>query len=398
MKRKFVVCLLLVAPLALLMAFGFPQTGNVSEIDDGADLSKRPGGGQGMPKMFEELLPVGAQAPDFTLETLEGGTVSLRSLKGRIVVLVTGARTCPHFLIYANSMDEVYKAYQGRNDVQFYYLYTREPYAGAIPGYGWSYRDVCQPESYEERKQYASNIRKEHRIDIPILIDAMDGAVHKTYGYQPNSVVIIDREGRIAARRRWNDPLFVELALCDMVNDPPEVEQVETMLSCRRCHEPMVRKIEEDPKRNCGSCHSMKKARRGLQSPMDRSHRKTSCDRQCHQLNSEPYPFEQPGPTGSMRDLFMGAPPLYEEPGLSFTHLPHMNVGRYAYFVNFLPVSYKTEVGSCWKCHSRRPLMSLKDEQCTECHGADPHKFHDVFSGELKCMDCHNTPGKARSK
>jgi hypothetical protein len=342
--------------------------------------------------MFEEIVPIGAPARDFTLETLDGATVSLRSLKGRIVVLVTGARTCPAFLIWANSMDEIYKAYQGRDDVQFLYLYTREPYAGAVPGYGWSMRDVHQPETYDERKQYASTCREEHMIDIPIMIDTMDGAVQKAYGNLPNCVVIIDREGRIAARKRWNDPLFVELTLRDMVIDPPEVEQVETMLTCRQCHEDRVREIDEELEIGCDFCHSLQKARRGLTRPEDRAHRKTSCDARCHKLNHEPLRFEEPGQTGTMRDLFIGVPPLYEEPGLSFTHQPHMNIGNFAYLVNFFPVSYKTKVGSCVICHPNTEV-----ERCTKCHGANPHEFHEVFEDAMGCHDCHTTPGKVRT-
>jgi hypothetical protein len=295
-------------------------------------------------------------------------------------------------------MDELYKAYQNRDDVQFLYLYTREPYAGAIPGYGWSFRKEEQPKSYEERVQHASAVREDHGIDIPIMIDTMNGAVQKAYGNMPNSVVIIDRDGRVAARNRWNDPLLVELALRDMANDPPEVEQVETMLSCEQCHEDRVRTIDEHPEFNCGSCHSLRKARRGLQNRMDRSHRKTSCDSWCHKMNDEPLRFDQPGQTGTMRDLFIGVPPLYEEPRLAFSHLPHMNSGRSAYLTNFLPFSSGTQVGSCWICHSVRPILSMKEEQCTNCHGANPHEFHGAFENEMNCRDCHTTPGYARSQ
>jgi hypothetical protein len=374
----------------MVLTLGFTDTGKVSKIDENKELSSGPQ----ERKMFHEIVPIGSKAADFRLETLDGETISLSSLKGKVVVLVTGARTCPSFLIWANSMDELYKAYQGRDDVQFFYLYTREPYAGAIPGYGWSYRDISQPESYEERKQYASNIRKEHRIDIPIMIDTMDGAVQRAYGNMPNGAVIIDGEGKIAAHKQWNDPLFIELALRELVDDPPEVKQVETMLSCEQCHENRVRTIDEDPEYNCASCHSMQKARRGLKSPMDRSHRKTSCDASCHKANNEPPRFDHPGQTGSLRDLYIGVPPLYEEPGLAFTHLPHMNVGRFAYLMNFHTVSFGTKFGSCRICHAARPLMSLKEEQCVNCHGANPHKFHGVFKDEKKCRDCHTTPGK----
>jgi len=375
-KLKFIVCLFSAVLLVLVMVGGCP---------------KRLGGGSGESIKFVELLPIGSQAADFNLETIEGVKVSLRSLRGKVVVLVTGARTCPHFLIYVNSMDEIYKTYRGRDDVRFFYLYTREPYAGTIPGYGWSFRDIDQPKNYDERKEYASTCRKDHRIDIPILIGAMDGAVHKAYGNMPNSVVIIDREGRIAARKKWNDPLFVELALRDMVIDPPEVKQVETMQSCEQCHENRVRTIDEDSDIDCDTCHSLQKARRSLTSPMDRAHRKTACDARCHNVENLP---REPGPTGTLRDLFVvGAPPLYEEPGLSFSHLPHMNSGRFAYLANFHVVSKGTQLGSCRVCHSLNNF-TLKEEKCAKCHGANPHKFHHAFENEMDCYDCHTTPGK----
>ena len=166
------------------------------------------------------------------------------------------------------------------------------------------------------------------------------------------------------------------------------------MLSCQQCHDDQVIAIDEDPDYNCASCHSLRKARRGLTNRMDRSHRKTSCDARCHKMNDEPLRFDHPGQTESMLDMIIGVPPLYEEPGLSFTHLPHINVGRFGIFANFNIVSSGTQLGSCPICHSGRFDMSLKEEQCADCHGADPHQFHDVFSNEMKCMECHTTPGK----
>src|SRR5262249_43649364 len=42
------------------------------------------------------LLPVGAQAPDFTLRTPTGTSVSLRDLRGKAVLLELFATWCPH--------------------------------------------------------------------------------------------------------------------------------------------------------------------------------------------------------------------------------------------------------------------------------------------------------------
>ena len=42
---------------------------------------------------FADYLPIGSQAPDFTLETATGAQVSLSSLRGKVVVLEFGAIT-----------------------------------------------------------------------------------------------------------------------------------------------------------------------------------------------------------------------------------------------------------------------------------------------------------------
>ena len=48
------------------------------------------------PPSNPKLLPVGAEAPGFTLETPTGETVSLRGLRGRAVLLEFFATWCPH--------------------------------------------------------------------------------------------------------------------------------------------------------------------------------------------------------------------------------------------------------------------------------------------------------------
>ncbi len=42
---------------------------------------------------FDEVLPVGDSAPGFSLESVDGRTVTLKSLEGKVVVLEFGART-----------------------------------------------------------------------------------------------------------------------------------------------------------------------------------------------------------------------------------------------------------------------------------------------------------------
>jgi len=42
---------------------------------------------------FDEILPAGSPAPEFTLKAIGGEEVSLASLRGKVVVLEFGART-----------------------------------------------------------------------------------------------------------------------------------------------------------------------------------------------------------------------------------------------------------------------------------------------------------------
>ncbi len=42
---------------------------------------------------FDDILPVGSPAPEFTLKTIEGEELSLSSLRGKVVVIEFGART-----------------------------------------------------------------------------------------------------------------------------------------------------------------------------------------------------------------------------------------------------------------------------------------------------------------
>lgn len=64
------------------------------------------------------LLPVGAQAPDFTLATPQGRAVSLRSFRGKTVLLEFLATWCPHCQAEAPHLLKLYGTVAG-SDVAF---------------------------------------------------------------------------------------------------------------------------------------------------------------------------------------------------------------------------------------------------------------------------------------
>ena len=54
--------------------------------------------------------------------------------------------------------------------------------------------------SYEEKVNAAEMLREAEGVDIPIIVDEIDGNIHRKYGKLPNPTFIIDKSGRIAFR------------------------------------------------------------------------------------------------------------------------------------------------------------------------------------------------------
>jgi len=247
-------------------------------------------------------------------------------------------------------MNELYLAYQDRDDVAFFIVYTREPHPRQPLGPAYNFWRIRQSRTYAERVQYAKAAREKHGIDMPILVDTMDGAVQNGYGGLPNSVTIIDPEGNVNARKAWNDALFVELTLRDLVEDPPVVEHAGALGSCRECHEDEVVAIaNEHPMTDCSICHyhfvdrSMlkkpgAKAREHADNPDKPIGKKMTCTAACHSPD------------------FL--PPEHEVGGLDFDHPRHIERGA----------------------------------SCIDCHGKNaPHAFHDL--SEDVCLNCHDDTG-----
>lgn len=84
---------------------GAPPTSLAAAAQEvGFHLNLEPGVGQmenlpasaARPPLNPNLLPVGSAAPDFTLETAQGASVSLASYRGKTVLLEFFATWCPH--------------------------------------------------------------------------------------------------------------------------------------------------------------------------------------------------------------------------------------------------------------------------------------------------------------
>jgi len=119
-------------------------------------------------------VPMGGQTPGFTLNTIDGKSVSLSGYRGKIVVLVYWRPDQKRSLLALKDVKDISMKY-GKKGVQIISL-------------------VADTESREE----VNKIVKDYEIDFPVLLDS-DRQVYGDYGVRVYpSTVIIDKTGKLA--------------------------------------------------------------------------------------------------------------------------------------------------------------------------------------------------------
>ncbi len=140
-----------------------------------------------------ETLPakVGGAAPEFEASTLDGEIVRLRDFRGkRHVVLMTGAVTSPMCAFEAPALHQLQQEFDVKG-VSFFLLYTREPHPAENYGaHG----------SFEQKLSYARDLQRLEDIRVPMLVDHLDGRIHRAYGVWPNALFVIHKDGRLIFR------------------------------------------------------------------------------------------------------------------------------------------------------------------------------------------------------
>lgn len=113
-------------------------------------------------------------------------------------------------------MDKIAEDFKDEGIV-FYQIYTREPHAGQKMVI-YDFSDKKQTETNQERVDYALEMVKEYSQKIPVLIDTFSpDCIQNTLGGQaPNSLVVIDGEGKAVLWQDWADPKALRAKLEEM--------------------------------------------------------------------------------------------------------------------------------------------------------------------------------------
>jgi peroxiredoxin len=118
-------------------------------------------------------------APDFTVQTLDGNTVSLSDYQGKVVLLNLWATWCPPCREEMPSMQTMYEELKGR---------------------GFTILAVAAPNPPRETREKIENFISDGQFSFPVLIDS-EYQVNGIYGTGsiPTSWVV-DAEGNLIAR------------------------------------------------------------------------------------------------------------------------------------------------------------------------------------------------------
>lgn len=177
----------------------------------GSLLTAPPGGQAGS----LDTVKVGAPAPDFTLRDWSSAQKehTLSELKGeKVVVLHFGSSTDWGYVKQIGPMNELYKKFRQKG-VAFFTVYGPE-------GDG-KWQAKTDFDRFERAKglRFAYGLQTHGRMLVPLLVDELDNRTFKAYGGAPNSVFIINKEGKIASKMANADAKAVEEALKKLVSE-----------------------------------------------------------------------------------------------------------------------------------------------------------------------------------
>lgn len=109
-------------------------------------------------------------------------------------------------------LNDLYQRYRDQG-VEFFTIYVREPHPGEHYG---------PHRTWAQKVKFARDCRDQDRVQNPLLVDDLQGTVHRLYGLMPNMIYIIDKTGRIVYKALWTDhqeiaSVLANLALADQL-------------------------------------------------------------------------------------------------------------------------------------------------------------------------------------
>ena len=133
---------------------------------------------------------IGTVAPDFTLQSYDGETVTLSHLRGKVVLVNFWATWCPPCRTEKPTMETLYRTFSGRDDFELLAVNVEEDAARALATY-----------------------LQQYDYTFPILLDSHARVQELFRVYRFPESFILDRNGivveHVIGARDWSDPKII---------------------------------------------------------------------------------------------------------------------------------------------------------------------------------------------
>jgi len=103
---------------------------------------------------------------------------------------MTGAVTSPMCAFEVPEFNRLQEEFDGAG-ISFFLLYTRESHPA---------ENYSAHQSFEQKLNYARDLQRLENVQFPILVDHLDGRIHRAYGVWPNALFVIHKDGRLVFR------------------------------------------------------------------------------------------------------------------------------------------------------------------------------------------------------
>ncbi len=157
---------------------------------------------------FQPNLHVGMEAVDFPLVDLDGRAMRLSDYwDKKHLVVEFGCITAPVFINDLSSLHRMQRQFKDQG-VQFLIIYAREAHPGAhYPAHT----------SFEQKLKHAQDLKHQEKVDIPVLVDSLEGHAHHAYGVSPSPVYAIDKNGIVVYKSSWLNPGDLKSFLAELL-------------------------------------------------------------------------------------------------------------------------------------------------------------------------------------
>ena len=151
---------------------------------------------------------VGVAAPEFAASALDGKIFRLSEFRGKWhVVMMTGAVTSPMCAYEVPAFNLLWEEFDGRG-VSFILLYTRESHPA---------ENYAAHTTLEQKILYARDLQRLEDVHFPIIVDHLDGRIHRAYGPWPNALYVIHKDGRLIFRSNMANDCELRQFLDDLL-------------------------------------------------------------------------------------------------------------------------------------------------------------------------------------